>query len=435
MKVCPEFPWELITHDRSSAPSRMYKDFRGFHCLGNDPCQDLKDSEVTDRELDLALGGDIDEHRDELLKNWKSKFEAFGEDPVELARPSLNLEASVFRPDETHSMSAPSGSTALVHNAPGAGYTGQQGDISGRLIADTQGGTSPGAQQSSCPSVNLEVIQPALANFWEEIREYESWQSLASGMIVSPWEIKLPHERVTSMLLPNHKTIETEGEEGIMVHVVRRGMGGHTLTLAIEISHCANTHFSPVQEELVRGLWKCILRWIITIAEGAMIKWENWRFLWKHKLYHPMKEWVNGKDTWDEFCYAMDTIHRDVAQRGRENNLSMPQAFQQYEDTLVVAGHTMEQINRRLQEVISSSIPPNYKDSDVLTLIEKLRSVGIDLFTGAPLEAHDDFFMFAMSTIYIFAQMNLEREGDGTRKFSVARMIYAGILSFADLGK
>ncbi|CAH0036822.1 unnamed protein product [Clonostachys solani] len=63
IKALPNFPWVLITHDRSLDPSRMYKDFREFHSLDNDPCKDLKDNgpckdlkdnEVTDRELDSA---------------------------------------------------------------------------------------------------------------------------------------------------------------------------------------------------------------------------------------------------------------------------------------------------------------------------------------------------------------------------------------------
>ncbi|VUC23631.1 unnamed protein product [Clonostachys rosea] len=423
MKVWPTFPWTLITHDRSSNPSRMYMDFREFHFLDNDPCKDLRDDESTDRQLESELGVGLMQHRDELVNAWKSEFEAFGEDPVMLTQPGLNPEAPPFRPEVTAAIPAPRFNMSLIRTALDEGPMIRQGDINEHAM--------PHAQESSSQGTEVVVIHPALVDLWDGIKEYRNWSD--SGLVASAWEIRLPHERVTNMLLPNRKTIETHVGEGTMAHIVRRGTGGRTYTLAIEISQHAASEFSAFQKSLIRNMWKRMLRWIITIVQGAMIPWETWSFLWEHQLYVPMKANVSEADTWYELIHVMQVFRQNRSQEMLERNLSQTQALDQFEDALVANGHTIEQMNRRLVELVSSTIPPNHRAPDIQALVNAICLEGYKFAQGAELDKRDDFFMFAMSAIYIIAQRNLEREEERHRHFAVAKALYSVILEYFTL--
>ncbi|CAG9991312.1 unnamed protein product [Clonostachys byssicola] len=420
IKVCPKFPWELITHDRSSAPSQMYKDFRGFHSLDNDPSKDLKDNEVTNEELDSALGRDLYEYRDQLLKEWEPKFQAFGEDPVKREEHALNQQAPQSCPQGERDIPASFESTVSTQNALRSGDTEKDGH------GNDQPTVSPQPKQRY--GDNPVKVHAALVDLWTRTPWFENWKLL--GIIASPWEIRLPHETVTEMLLPDCQSIEAMEVEGLLIKIVRRGIGGHTLTLAIEVEGPADDVFSLSQKEFVRNLWKCILKWIITVSNGAMIEWETWRFLWRYNLYPPIGFSMSQLDIWNEFAYTGELIAHRVITVMNQNFISMPKAIRHCEESLVIAGRLKASMDSELADVIASSLPAGYSKADLPRLINKIYFMGRKhARPGTSLEKPDNFFMFAASSIYNLARRNLENEDEESRRFPMAKMLYSRILS------
>lgn len=137
-------------------------------------------------------------------------------------------------------------------------------------------------------------IHQSLVNCWETLSKSKYW--IKSRLVTAAFEIRLPDAKITNQLLQPGPIITTRHSD--LFQVERRGVTDDDLCLGINLCRHFTRELSEAQMDILRDTWRCIVRWVTVVCQGAGIEFTKWCFLWSRNLCPLMDNRVSDQQTW-----------------------------------------------------------------------------------------------------------------------------------------
>ncbi|CAH0015814.1 unnamed protein product [Clonostachys rhizophaga] len=137
-------------------------------------------------------------------------------------------------------------------------------------------------------------IHKTLVNCWEALSKSKYW--IKSRMVTAAFEIRLPDAKITDQLLPTGRIVTSRHSS--LFQIERRGVTDDDLCLGINLCQHFARELSEAQMDILRDTWRCIVRWVTFVCQGAGIEFTKWCFLWSRNLCPLMDNHVSEQQTW-----------------------------------------------------------------------------------------------------------------------------------------
>uniref|UniRef100_A0A8H7NIB8 Uncharacterized protein n=1 Tax=Bionectria ochroleuca TaxID=29856 RepID=A0A8H7NIB8_BIOOC len=142
--------------------------------------------------------------------------------------------------------------------------------------------------------IDSPLIHKNLVNCWEALSKSKYW--IKSRLVTAAFEIRLPDAKITDQLLPTGRIVTTRHSD--LFQIERRGAADDDLCLGINLCQQLTGELSENQIDILRDTWRCIVRWVTVVCQGAGIEFTKWCFLWSRNLCPLMDNRASEQQTW-----------------------------------------------------------------------------------------------------------------------------------------